>query len=592
MIDLKTYFPLINNGKIPPSSLFNNTQIYKSLKGFSPLTVSLSGFNRNILDVDSWIWNVSGGYDADYTSENIVHTFYDGVYYVKLSGTNVYGTFTQTFVVSSFPIKYHCVVNNYDLVDTGIYYGNYIIVNNSVSNFNVYLKGINGLQINNVYDSNDFNNCKLTLTKTDQISSDQNEIFVKNNITLSASDDNVYTFYYLNTGYGGSPILGISEQSFSLSAIENFPICPTQTPTPSITPTHTPTPSISPTKTQTPTLTRTPRVTPTPTLTPTKTSTPTVTPTKTVTCSITPSISPTRTPLGSRCPTPTPTSTPTSTFATLTPTPTPTLTPTQTHTPTVTPTITPTPFLPLLRAWYDASDASSIITSSNDVITWKDISGYNNDLTNITTSPKYNTRTHNGLNVVDFPVQGNSIFRPFMNMSQNSQTWFIVCQVDNTYGNGAGIISYMTRLPDGGASSWQIYSYDNNCFIGAAGRGVPPPGTIIEYQQPYPIGSCLNGEYNIFEIVFDRNLFTTSSYLNGHLKDSESDTRPFLVNNGILRLFTNRGNSQFCTGAMAEIICMDSVNSSNRERVEGYLAWKWGLVSKLPITHPYKNYPA
>ena len=28
---------------------------------------------------------------------------------------------------------------------------------------------------------------------------------------------------------------------------------------------------------------------------------------------------------------------------------------------------------------------------------------------------------------------------------------------------------------------------------------------------------------------------------------------------------------------------------SNVEKAEGYLAWKWGLQSNLPISHPYKN---
>ena len=28
---------------------------------------------------------------------------------------------------------------------------------------------------------------------------------------------------------------------------------------------------------------------------------------------------------------------------------------------------------------------------------------------------------------------------------------------------------------------------------------------------------------------------------------------------------------------------------SEIEKAEGYLAWKWGLVSNLPSGHPYKN---
>jgi hypothetical protein len=32
-----------------------------------------------------------------------------------------------------------------------------------------------------------------------------------------------------------------------------------------------------------------------------------------------------------------------------------------------------------------------------------------------------------------------------------------------------------------------------------------------------------------------------------------------------------------------------AINTDTRQRVEGYLAWKWGLVANLPAGHPYKN---
>jgi hypothetical protein len=31
------------------------------------------------------------------------------------------------------------------------------------------------------------------------------------------------------------------------------------------------------------------------------------------------------------------------------------------------------------------------------------------------------------------------------------------------------------------------------------------------------------------------------------------------------------------------------LDSNERRRVEGYLAWKWGLQSNLPVDHPYKT---
>jgi hypothetical protein len=31
--------------------------------------------------------------------------------------------------------------------------------------------------------------------------------------------------------------------------------------------------------------------------------------------------------------------------------------------------------------------------------------------------------------------------------------------------------------------------------------------------------------------------------------------------------------------------------ATDRQKLEEYLAWKWGLQGSLPPTHPYKNFP-
>jgi hypothetical protein len=49
--------------------------------------------------------------------------------------------------------------------------------------------------------------------------------------------------------------------------------------------------------------------------------------------------------------------------------------------------------------------------------------------------------------------------------------------------------------------------------------------------------------------------------------------------------------SQYWQGYAAEIIVFTgTVTDSERQKVEGYLAWKWGLQSLLPSTHPYKSF--
>jgi hypothetical protein len=43
-------------------------------------------------------------------------------------------------------------------------------------------------------------------------------------------------------------------------------------------------------------------------------------------------------------------------------------------------------------------------------------------------------------------------------------------------------------------------------------------------------------------------------------------------------------------GKIGEIIIVPSVlSASDRQKMEGYLAWKWELVANLPVDHPYKD---
>jgi len=41
---------------------------------------------------------------------------------------------------------------------------------------------------------------------------------------------------------------------------------------------------------------------------------------------------------------------------------------------------------------------------------------------------------------------------------------------------------------------------------------------------------------------------------------------------------------------ISEVVgCNTKLSTDDRQKLEGYLAWKWGLESDLPVGHPYKN---
>jgi hypothetical protein len=51
-------------------------------------------------------------------------------------------------------------------------------------------------------------------------------------------------------------------------------------------------------------------------------------------------------------------------------------------------------------------------------------------------------------------------------------------------------------------------------------------------------------------------------------------------------------NLVWWNGFIGEVIVYNSALSTRqRQQVEGYLAWKWGLCVSLPANHPYKNIP-
>lgn len=105
---------------------------------------------------------------------------------------------------------------------------------------------------------------------------------------------------------------------------------------------------------------------------------------------------------------------------------------------------------------------------------------------------------------------------------------------------------------------------------------------------------------NVFQmsaILFDPDNATTASRLKiavdgGTLVgNSERTTTPTTSNATYGMQIGAVGNNAIrLTGDYSEIIIFNSLlSTTDRQLVEGYLAWKWGLEGNLPAGHPYKN---
>ena len=89
----------------------------------------------------------------------------------------------------------------------------------------------------------------------------------------------------------------------------------------------------------------------------------------------------------------------------------------------------------------------------------------------------------------------------------------------------------------------------------------------------------------MFESVYANGLNTF--ILNGNPTPNVSVATPALGSTGYI--IGGTGNTAF-DGVICEVLVFDSLlSASDIAIIEGYLAWKWGLVDSLPSTHPYKT---
>ena len=229
-----------------------------------------------------------------------------------------------------------------------------------------------------------------------------------------------------------------------------------------------------------------------------------------------------------------------------------------------------------LLLWLDATDSQNMILSGNQVTTWKDKSGLNNHMTNTTSYPLTNGSVKiNNLNVLDFT--GTKFL---LNTTMSFPTTYSIFIVGYKLEN-AGFSRFISSYTDGYLF---LGSYENvyAAFTGGGGwreADALTPNKLI--TSPSLLGLTNNN---------------TSTGLLSYYNGLQLNSKPGMTSifNGILigSLIRpdNYLNDQFINGYIGEIIiCANVLSTMQRQQVESYLAWKWGLQTNLPNDHPYKN---
>jgi hypothetical protein len=249
-------------------------------------------------------------------------------------------------------------------------------------------------------------------------------------------------------------------------------------------------------------------------------------------------------------------------------------------------------------AWIDASDASSYTRSGTSLQSVTDKAG--TYTMTIGGTPLTNSTTQNGLNVFDF--DGNNEY--LQSTSYSAQTdgsgnhWAIgVFRYESTNNNKNSTWSYETNATP--KRDYAISSgASNNTWPGELDLDGLSSGRIsstIGNKQTWTLKSLTINQYHIVSCWFNK----TGNQIGVRVDGSNAFTPVNDYDNSIqtnqeLRLMRNRASVEL-DGKLAEFFAVADIpgtggtDLTDLEKAEGYLAWKWGLVSSLPSGHPYKN---
>jgi hypothetical protein len=225
-----------------------------------------------------------------------------------------------------------------------------------------------------------------------------------------------------------------------------------------------------------------------------------------------------------------------------------------------------------LNAWFDGADpnGTGILPRQNTAIsTWVNKRSGGTNATAVGTGALFSS---NGMTfatpkyyTTSIPYSSNySIFLVATNTSV-TQCYFMA---RNSIGGGRGPTFTQGY---GTATRLQFYEGDGGVFPIIAETPSSPFLTSIDFSSLSYLRTYYNG-------VNASNIVPTATY-NAAAWDTIGQAGA-------------GANTAYYNGTMKELIFFNSVLSTQqRQQVEGYLAWKWGLVGNLPNNHPYKKWP-
>ena len=258
-----------------------------------------------------------------------------------------------------------------------------------------------------------------------------------------------------------------------------------------------------------------------------------------------------------------------------------------------------------LRAWYDASDTATVSATGGLIDSVTDKSGNGLTLTSSgSTRPTYTSAGLNGLNIFTYDgndflesalaapwrflhdLTGSSIFTVWKpGTSTDPNAMYTLLGTNGAFSSNVGMYVSFEDRSIVGNNRLRTFITDNT------GNWVVSTTTADNFATPN-VNQICGWILNPTASASNR----ASVRVNGGAA-SQTNTEtvsPTTANPAFpLKLGATGGNTGFqfpLLGSIAEVVLVaGALGDTDRQRMEGYLAHKWGLGANLPADHPYKT---
>jgi hypothetical protein len=230
--------------------------------------------------------------------------------------------------------------------------------------------------------------------------------------------------------------------------------------------------------------------------------------------------------------------------------------------------------------WMDANDSSTITLTSSEVSQWDDKSGNGYNFTQTDANQRPTLGTLNGLTSVQFNLNDagtatdklNATSNPLGNVNDSvgEMSLFIAGEVNSLATSGG-------YFPIIGQNTFYISTY-------ILGQVLARFGSAGQFSSSAGIVS--NGDKVLLGFTSSVSASNQEVFLNGTSVASQSVTSSLSVASSFyIHGFTSNGYDN----ELGEIVMVagNTLSTSDRQKIEGYLAHKWGMDSNLDSSHPY-----